>query len=432
MANDMLLKNAQCIDHTGKLSEPLYIGIVNGRISWIAENEELFQEPVDTLDCSDLIVTPGLVNLHTHSPMSLFRGMAEDVQIDDWFNREIWPLEKNMDESQAFAGALASCYEMINAGVTAFADHYLFPESIIFAILESGVRGDLAPTLFGVSDTFQDDLRTSIRLMDKYQHKNPCFSMRFGPHSPYTCQPHQLKEIIQAAKSFNTGIHIHLSETKQQVKNSLNTYGKTPFQILDEAGGFSVPAILAHGLWIQETDCPYLSDDSHMAVSPKTYLKLAMGEGKLWDLADQLPLAIGTDGAGSSNSANPLEQIRLFGLLGKHIRRDATAFPLESLWQMLMRGHAALPFNTGRIEVGYEADLVFWDLNRLEIQPNHNPLASILYSCDTSHVKHVLVRGSYVKRDGKVLMDKEKVTHLFRKAYGILLERGKGESHILF
>ena len=242
MANDMLLKNAQCIDHTGKLSEPLYIGIVNGRISWIAENEELFQEPVDTLDCSDLIVTPGLVNLHTHSPMSLFRGMAEDVQIDDWFNREIWPLEKNMDESQAFAGALASCYEMINAGVTAFADHYLFPESIIFAILESGVRGDLAPTLFGVSDTFQDDLRTSIRLMDKYQHKNPCFSMRFGPHSPYTCQPHQLKEIIQAAKSFNTGIHIHLSETKQQVKNSLNTYGKTPFQILDEAGGFSVPA----------------------------------------------------------------------------------------------------------------------------------------------------------------------------------------------
>jgi len=432
MKVDLLLKNAGVIDETGTFFKGKNITINKGDIINVSSELQKEYEPADELDATNLIITPGLVNLHTHSPMTLFRGIAEDVSIDDWFNKEIWPYEKNMTEKHAYVGALAAIYEMLDHGVTAFADHYMFPESIIKAVLESGIRCDLAPTLFGLSDSFQDDVEHSVGLIKKYQHNHEGLSLRFGPHSPYTCSYEQIKQVVDLAKDLKVGIHLHVSETREQVIDSLKRHGKTPFQIIAEAGCFQVPIIVAHGLWVTPEDRQLLTPSTHFAVSPKTYMKLAMGSGHIWENPEALPLAIGTDGAASSNTLNPLEQASYYGLLGKLLKEDATSYPLKMIWQMIMKGHTALPFKTGRICPGHKADLVFWDLDHPSTMPLHNPLASILYSSSRKQIKHVMIAGHWVKYEGKVAMDANGIEKQMREATEDLLEKGKGKAAITF
>ncbi|MDW7670142.1 MAG: amidohydrolase family protein [Bacillota bacterium] len=432
MKTDWLLQNAGIIDETGTFFIRKHLLIHQGKVGELLDEIPNDAAEDQTLDCSGLIITPGLVNLHTHSPMTLFRGLAEDVTIEDWFNREIWPYEKNMNASRAYAGAMAAIYEMIDYGVTAFADHYMFPEAIIQAVLDTGIRCDLAPTLFGVSETFVRDLQQTAALIQHHQGTNDRLSLRLGPHAPYTCQPVQLKAIIDVARVLETGIHIHISETRQQVADSLHQYEKTPFEILAEAGGLDVPAILAHGLWIQPEDRHLLSPDTTLAISPKTYLKLAMGQGHLWDKPQELPLAAGTDGAASSNTLNPIEQIQLFGLLGKHFGENATHFTTRELWQILMRGHQALPFHTGKLQPGMQADLVFWDLAHPGVMPVHDPLAAILYSSSKQQVKHVMIGGRWVKQEGRVCIDAQNIMDQMREKIQEIMAMGKGQAPIRF
>ncbi len=432
MKVDFLLKSASVIDETGTFFKGKNLIINKDEIIDVSSEIKNDYDPATVLDCENFIITPGLVNLHTHSPMTLFRGIAEDVSIEDWFNREIWPYEKNMTEDHAYAGALTAIYEMLSYGVTAFADHYMFPEAIIKAVIETGIRCDLAPTLFGLNVSFQDDVQMTVKLIEKYQHKHEGLSLRFGPHSPYTCTPEQLKQVVDVAKEMDVGIHLHVSETRQQVKDSINQYGLTPFQVVANAGGFEVPAIVAHGLWVAPEDRQLLTPSTTIAVSPKTYMKLAMGAGNIWNESKELPLAIGTDGAASSNTLNPLEQARLYGLMGKWLKEEATGQTLKEIWQMIMKGHEALPFKTGKIQAGWKADLVFWDLTHPTTMPLHNPLAALLYSSGKEQAKHVMIAGRWAKYDGKVKMNLENIKHNMLKATKDLLKKGKGSASIRF
>ncbi|RQD70286.1 MAG: cytosine deaminase [Tindallia sp. MSAO_Bac2] len=432
MKYDVILKNAGILDEAGFFTPEKHVLIFAGKIMEITDKWEEEWEAVEIIDASDLVISPGFVNLHTHSPMNLLRGLAEDVNIDDWFNKEIWPYESKMNEENAYAGALAACCEMLHHGVTAFADHYMFGEQVIKAVQETGIRCDFAPTVFGVSPNFNKDLESALQLIEKHQRTNPALSFRLGPHAPYTCPPETLKKIVDEAKGLEVGLHIHLSETEQQLKESLSTYGKTPFQMLSEAGGFELPLIIAHGLWITEKDLHFLEDQSYMAVSPKTYLKLAMGSGKLWQYWDQLPLTSGTDGAASSNSLDPLEQVRYFGLMGKHITGNAEKFNMKNLWKILMRGHSALPFESGKMGPGYVADLICWNLNSVMVSPVYDPLATILYSADHSNIEHVMVNGKWMKRDGSLTLDEGMAQLLLRKNVKDVMAKGKGKAQLTF
>lgn len=425
----MILKNANIINEEGIVSSNKNIYIEKGKILKISEDFTPHCEEI--VDCSRLFVTPGLVNLHTHSPMNIFKGIAEDVHIDDWFNREIWPYESKMSEEDTYYGALLAIEEMIDNGVTAFADHYFNAGKICDAVLETGIRGDIAPTLFGMADNFDEQLEEVTKLIEKRGNENRRLSLRFGPHSPYTCSSKVLKIIADRAKEMGTGIHIHLSETKEQVEDSIRNYGQTPFEILYNAGGFNVPVIAAHGLWIREEELKYINDETYFAISPKTYMKLNMGMGKIWELNDRLKLCTGTDGAASSNTLNPIEQVRMYGLLGKMFNKS-TEFKLDYLWKILMRGHKALNFNSGCIKEGYAADLLVWDLQRHNTMPVYNPLASIIYSSDSNNIIHNIIDGRFVKKDGRVLVDTE---YIVKKAYECsmdIIRRGKGNTKIIF
>lgn len=436
MKYDLLLKDCSIIDENGCISEGKNIFVTQGvisKISKVAEGGNTdFDSAREVVDCGGYYVTPGLVNLHAHSSMNVFKGIAEDVNINDWFNREIFPYESKMEGDDVYFGSLLAIAEMLNNGVTAFADHYFYSERICDAVIASGIKGDIAPTIFGLDDSFVAQLEMTSKMIQDINSKSSRLHVRMGPHSPYLCPPAVMKTIIDEAKALGVGIHLHMSETEKQVEDSMKIYGKTPFEVLYEAGGFEVPVIVAHGLWIMEEDKKFLNSSTYFAGCPKTYMKLAMGSGNLWKFYKDIQLCIGTDGAASSNTLNPLEQVRLFSMMGKFLGNNSEDYVLEDMWKILMRGHKALNFNSGFIKEGYSADLAIWNLKDIKTAPVYNPLASIIYSADSNNIIHTIVNGEFVKKDGKLCMDVNIILENVNNSSKEILLRGKQKSQIIF
>lgn len=430
----IMVRGATVIDRRGTVSGPSTIVVEGALIASVVPADAPVERRADDeeLDCTGLVLTPGLVNLHTHSPMNIFRGIAEDATPDRWFNQEIWPYESTMDGDDVEAGARLAILEMIDNGVTAFADHYFMADRICQAVLDSGIRADIAPTMFGMAGDYDGQLARSSDIVRAWNGRDGRLSLRLGPHSPYTCTPEQLAATAAAAISLGVGAHIHVEDSEPQIAASVASYGKTPFQVLADAGLLEVPLIIGHGYWILDEERKLLGDRVWLAVCMKTYMKLGEGPGRVWQRPEELPLCIGTDGAASSNTLSPLEQARLLALVGKYQLHDAEAFRLEDVWRMLMRGHDALPFGTGNIEAGAPADLVLWNLNRANTAPVYNPLAAIVYSADARNVEHSMVAGRWLKRDGRVQIDNEAiVARALERAQGIL-RKGKGSTKLVF
>ena len=424
----VLLKNGNIIYEDGRLENNLSIYISDGKIQKISTDFD--NQDYEVIDCTNLYITPGFVNLHAHSPMNIMKGIAEDISIDNWFNDRIFPYESKLEEEDVYWGAVIAVQEMINNGVTAFADHYFFQEAVYKAVEDTGIRGDIAPTIFGLAPDYKEQLKSAESFVQKYKGKNSRINLRLGPHAPYTCPGDILKEIVESAKNLGVGIHIHVSETKEQVEDSIKLTGKSPIQVLYESGGFDVNVIIAHGLWTLEEDLKFINENAIFAFCPKTYMKLSMGNGHIYELKDKLNYSFGTDGGASSNTLNPLEQARLFALNGKMISGNAADFTLQEIWEGLMNGHKALNFNTGKIAEGYDADLLIWDLNMANTFPVYNPLTSIVYSSDSNNIKHTMVQGEFLKFNGKLKMDSNFVIDKVGEIQKKILERGKGKSKV--
>ncbi|WP_313344217.1 amidohydrolase family protein [Sedimentibacter sp.] len=429
MNEKIVLKNGNIIDENGKVTENINVYVSDGKIDKVTRE---ITNGYDEVDCTGNYITPGFVNLHTHSPMNIMKGIAEDISIDNWFNEKIFPYESKLTNEDIYWGAVIASAEMLNNGVTAFADHYFAQEEVYKAVEDMGIRADIAPTIFGLAADYRNQLNEAIDFVEKYQGKNSRISLRLGPHAPYTCPGDKLTEIINAAKKLKVGIHIHVSETEEQVDDSIKNTGKTPIEILYESGGFDVDVIIAHGLWTKKEDLKFINNKSFFAFSPKTYMKLSMGEGNIYSLKDDINYSFGTDGAASSNTLSPLEQARLFALNGKFINNNAIDFKTIDIWKALMNGHNALPFNTGKIQEGYASDLLIWDLNKINTFPVYDPLTSIIYSSDSHNIKCTMVAGKFLKFDGKLIEDTNNILKQVKKIQDNILQRGKGESKIQY
>lgn len=425
-----LFKNANLINELGDVFTCMDMLIADGKIAQIGEN--LVCENAQVIDCTDKFITPGFASMHNHSPMNIFKGIAEDVHIDDWFNKELWPYESKMQDEDIYWGAKLACAEMINNGITAFADHYFKGHLIAQACEETGIKGDIAWTIFGFGGDCKEELALATEFCKDYAN-NPLVNPRMGPHSPYMCSVDVLKEIIEKAKELGVGIHLHVSETKAQVDASKELHnGKTPFEVVNMAGGFSLPCIIGHGLWIEEGDLKYINENTVFAVSPKTYTKLGMGDGGLWKYRKQINIAAGNDGSASSNSIDVLEQIRMFALLGKWYD-NAEDFTLKEMWQYLMAGHKYLNFNSGKLAEGYSADLNIFDLNTVSAAPVYNPLAAIIYSAVPAvSITDVMINGKFVKKDGKLAFDEKEIIKNASACAKEIYARGRGETKLYF
>lgn len=434
MEKTILLKNAGLLDEEANCILNQNVYVQEGKILKIlpaAEDTESIHAD-ETIDCSKYYVSPGLANLHTHTAMNIFKGIAEDVTADAWFNEMIWPYESKMTDEDIYVGTLMGIAEMINNGVTVFADHYFGEEQVLKAVKETGIRGDLAPTLFGMTPDFHERLAQVKAFIQEHRNDSDRISFHMGPHANYTCPSPTLKEIIDVAKELNLPIHLHVSEEDVQVEKAREETGLTPFVILYAAGGFDCKVLIGHGLWIEEEDLKYLRDDTWFAFCPKTYMKLASGKGGFFDYYKQLNYGFGTDGAASSNTLNPVEQARLFGLMGKYQERNSAAYTATEIWQHLMASHQAFPFGSGRLKEGAPADLVIWDLYQLDTFPFYSPISAILYSSNSQNVKYTMVAGEFLKYNGKLKIDTKTLMQEAVRLQKALLERGKGKAQVAY
>ena len=440
MSDRTLLQNASVITEEGDCIEKQDIFVEDGLILKICrtgedkERTDLFRkdESCEVIDCSRYFVSPGMPNLHVHTAMNIFKGIAEDVTSDAWFNEMIWPYESRMEPEDIYIGTMLGIAEMIDHGVTVFADHYFGEEQVLKAVKETGIRCSIGPTVFGASPDFKDRLSAVSEFITHHRKDSDRIMFHMGAHSNYTCPAPTLGQIVDEAKRLSVPIHLHLSEEEAQVISSRKDTGMTPFAVMDAAGGFDCPVLIAHGLWIEEEDLKYLKDDTWFAFCPKTYMKLAMGRGGFFNVSDRVNYSFGTDGAASSNTLSPVEQACLFGLLEKFQRDDATVHPAKEIWQHLMQGHAAFSFGTGKMAEGAGADLVIWDLFKPGTFAFYDPVSAILYSSNQENVRYTMVRGEFLKYDGNLILDFGSILKEAEARQKMLLKRGRGKAEIYY
>ncbi|MFF4276480.1 amidohydrolase [Streptomyces sp. NPDC001536] len=387
------------------------IVVADGRIQEVRPTGSLHpSDAAEVIDGRGLLAVPGLVNAHTHSPMVLMRGAAEDVTVEGWFNDRVWPMESNLTPDDVHAGALLACAEMIRSGVTTFADHYFFPERIAEAVAETGLRADIAPTYF--SSRGQAALDATVRFAETWHGAaEGRVTVSLGPHAPYTVDDTDLKALAGHARRLGLRLHIHAAEHLEQTESSLARRGATPIRVLHETGVLEAGALIAHGCGIVEQDLPLLAehaDRTAVACCPKVYLKHALSPlTPVRDLLDAgVTVAVGTDGAAGHNTLDVWEALRLLALTQKQAVRDATWMTVSDTLRLATRGGAralGLQDRIGALEPGMRADIVLTDLSGSHCRPLHDPRAALVYSARASDVRTVVVDGRVLMRDGRLL-----------------------------
>ncbi|NMC29787.1 MAG: amidohydrolase [Pelolinea sp.] len=366
------------------------------------------------IDAGGMLAVPGFINTHAHVPMVLFRNLAEDVTISEWFNDYIWPMESNLTEEDVYWGAQLGMAEMIENGITCVADHYFHMDEVAKAVEMAGMRANLVWAVFAHQG--EEMLDKTIDFTRRWQGKaDGRITTWLGPHAPYTTNPDFLKLCAQKAQKNGLGIHIHVSETAAQVDLSLKEYGITPVQQVRDCGILDVPTILAHVVDPRGEDFDILaSHDTGIAQAPKTYLKSGMGLAPIHQYREHgIPFGLATDGAVSNNTLDIMEQMRLLALFGKYQTMDSTCMKLEELMEITFHGGAKvmhLPEKIGDLKPGMLADITLIRQDGLNSTPKANSLAYLLYCAKSSDVDTVLCNGKVLMQGRKLLtLDKARI-----------------------
>lgn len=425
-SGDCHVDDAQDIHiHDGRIAAVRSTGPASADVDEVGEWE--------VVDGTGLVAVPGLVNSHTHSPMVMMRGAAEDLSIDDWFNKRIWPMEVNLTPERVRVGARLACAEMLLAGVTTFVDHYFHADQIADAALESGIRANLASTYF--SSAGPEAIEAAIDTARRLRARDPRITASLGPHATYTVNDDDLRRTAEVAQAEGFRIHLHAAETGDQTQSSVDRLGVTPIEVLDRTGVLDAGALIAHGCGIRPTDLPLLeqyADRITVASCPKVYLKLAMGSvTPIKELQSVgVKVGVGTDGAAVHNTLDVWEALRMVALTQKQREEDAEWMTLSDTLRLATRGGAAaagLQDDIGAIEVGRRADIALLDLSGPHCQPLHDPTAALVYSVRSSDVVTVLVDGKVVVRDRHLTtMDLPEVLADARDLAHTLVDLSKG------
>lgn len=355
------------------------------------------------------VVIPGLVNTHTHAAMTLFRSYADDLALHPWLKEKIWPLEAKLTPEAVYWGSLLACLEMMEAGVTTFADMYFFMEQTARAVTESGLRADLSVGMAGVdAKAGQKALEQGSLFVQEYQGMaEGRINCRLGPHAPYTCPQPFIIKVLETAQEINCGIHIHLAETKLEVAELVKETGLTPIEFYHEAlqKVGMVPSLAAHCVHVNDRDIDILAQDKiGVAHNPGSNLKLASGFAPLQALLHRgVSVGLGTDGAASNNNLDILEEARLAALIHKCTSGDPTAISAnQALRLATIEGAKVLGMDDqiGSLEVGKQADLVLLNEDSPHLYPKHDIVSRLIYSARASDVDMVLVAGKIVVQDG--------------------------------
>ena len=417
----VLIKNADVItlDRPDEVLKGSDIAIADGVIQAVGAVPEDFV-PDEVLDATDQVVMPGFFNAHTHAPMTLVRGWAEDLPLDRWFNERIWVAESALTGEDVYWGAALAAAEMIRCGTVGFADHYFWMDRVAEVVERSGLRATLAWCVFSLGAEQEIGGTTLDLTVDFVQRWQGAAGGRIhtvlGPHSPYVCSPAFLAQVAERAAALGVGVHLHVAESQEQVDNSLAQHGRTPVAHLARLGLFDVPAIAAHCIYVDDDDLSILAEKGvNVASCPGCYMKLGMGVPPLPDmLAQGINVALGTDGPASNNDLDMLQEARLAALMHKNARLDPQLLPGDLVLRLATQnGARAMGFpQSGVIAPGRAADLIILDFHQPHLRPRHNLIANVIYAAKAGDVRHVMVAGRWLMRDRELLtLDEERIIY---------------------
>ncbi len=408
---DIAIKNGVCFVD-GRFVEA-NIGIEGNVIAYVGKEEIAGDLEIDA---SGKFVLPGLFNAHTHLAMTLFRGYAEDMPLMDWLEKKIWRAERKLTPQDVYWGSMLGILEMLKTGTTAFSDLYIHMDEVAKAVGETGIRAVLC---YGMADRGdKEKAERELKIGTEFiLNWNNAFNGRikaiYGPHAPYTCTPEFLREVKLKANELKTLVHIHVSETRQEVEDVRRRYGKTPVRLLDDLGFLDEKTVIAHGIWLDREEMEILSRRGVSVVHcPVSNLKLASGIARVVEMLEfGINVCLGTDGAASNNTYNMFEEIKLTSLLQKVITGRADALRAKDVLSMATsNGYRAYGINGGELKQGMLADVITIDRGRFNYCPVYDPLHSIVYASYGCEVSHVIVDGELIVEDGIVLtMDEDRV-----------------------
>lgn len=417
----ILIKDATVLLPTGEITEGS-IAVEGDKIKAVGEVPDDFAAQ-KTIDGKDKFVVPGFVNAHTHASMTLLKSYADDMNLQDWLTKMIWPVEAKMNGDDIYWGAMLAAVEMIKSGTTAFADMYgPNMEKVAEAVAESGLRASLSRGIIGVAPDAEQKLEENAALYrDFHGAANGRITVMFGPHALYTCPPDFLRKVARTAEKYDAEIHIHMSETKTEVDNCLKDYGKRPFAHVESTGLFERGTLAAHCVWLDDEDIAIIKRHNiRVAHNPGSNMKLASGVAPVPRLlGESVCVALGTDGASSNNNLDMIEEMHLAALLHKVHTLDPLAVTADEAVKMGTEyGAKALGLqNVGRIEAGAKADLVLFDMDDVSWYPRHNLVSLLAYSAGANTVDTVIVDGEILMQNRALLtLDEEKIFYEAERA----------------
>lgn len=419
-AERLLIKNADVItlNEAGDVLPGTDVAIAGEHILAVGETPPNFV-PTRTIDATDHVVLPGFWNTHTHAPMAYMRGWADDISIERWFNERVWRVESALTAEDVRWSAYLAAAEMIRAGTAGFADHYFYMDEVAEVVVESGLKANLAWTIFGhgSGEGMDPRLEQAVTFAQRWQGgADGRIITWLGPHSPYLCDTAFLRRVIEVATELDVGLHIHVAETLEQTQASLAEHGLSPVAYLDSLGFFSRPTIAAHCIGTDQTDIEILAARGvSVAQATGCYMKLGMGVPPLPQmLAAGVNVGLATDGEGSNNDLDLLQEAQLTSLLHKSHTRDATILPGDTVLRLATQGGArAVGFpESGVIAPGRPADLILFDFCKPHLRPRHDLVSNLVYAAKSPDISHVIVNGKVLLDNGVLTtLDEERILY---------------------
>ena len=422
-----ILKNATLLPEYGYGSRRVAVTVKNGRITEITEAlpEEVRADEV--IDCGGDLLMPAFCNAHCHAAMTIFRGYGEDLPLQDWLEKRIFPAEDRLTFRAVYHASMLAIAEMLRHGIASFSDMYMFEDAVAEAVLATGIKANLSRSLvsFDPDVDMAKEQRTveALRLFEWY-HGSDDGRLRvdLSLHAEYTNQPRACEYVAELARRLGTGMQIHLSETEREHAECIARHGKTPTEFFRDTGVLDVPTTAAHCVWVSDSDIEILREKGvTVAHNPVSNLKLGSGVAPLRKLLDAgVNVALGTDGTASNNRLDVLRELQVAALIHKGVHRDPTALraaelvPLATVNGMRAQGRP----DCGRVEKGCRADLILVDRNSLHNIPCYDDYAMLAFSADSSDVKMTMVDGRILWRNGAYTsLDEERLRFDCREVF---------------
>ncbi len=428
----MLFKNIKILDEDLNIRDNMYVATEGERLSFIGDFLPV-GEHGEEVDGRGKLLMPAFYNAHGHSPMSLLRGYAENMSLNDWLVKRIFPFEDKLDSNAVYYGTLLSLAESLRFGIVSTSDMYYFMDDMAAAYIEAGCKGNMSRGIAFFDDGEPWEAPCFKEMKNSFEKYHGIESGRIkidvSIHAEYTSTPEAVRAVSEYGKEVGAIMHMHISETKTEheaCKERRN--GLTPVRYFDSIGVLDMPVLAAHCVWLDEEDMDILREKNvSVASNPISNMKLASGVCNVPELLRRgIRVAIGTDSVSSNNSLDFFEEIKAFAVASKMYYNDPTAVtPRECLYAATRAGALAQGrTDAGLMKEGFRADLIMLDVNVPNMRPVHDMLNNLVYSASSGDIRMTMCDGRVLYRDGEYLtIDVEKTMHEATKATEAVLGR---------